>query len=125
MEEILKTRIEITDEGVIYIDNLTADYGSFDETLEKYAVYVVISSKEGYEKMKKGYIDYLTKHKAVKDIHSKIDYLDYLYKAVQAQAEDIIAYSFKTIKAAARILGMSELEIYKHNVELLKKNHHD
>lgn len=125
MQELPKTRIEITDEGVIYIDWLTADYASFDEAILKCSVYVVFQSKQGYEKLMAGYKDYLYQHTTIKELHRRIDYLEYLYKVRKELAEKEIASSFRVIKAAARILGKSESELYQHNIERLNRLYHD
>ena len=37
-EEVLKVDINISDEGVVYIDNLTADMGALDYTIEHNSV---------------------------------------------------------------------------------------
>lgn len=120
MEERPRTRIEISDEGVIFIDFLTADYAALDEVIMNDSVYVIVSSKEGYDKMLKGYKDYLYHNHSVKDNHSKIDYINYLYDLQVEQAREAIGSSLKVIRAASRILGISEKELYKQNVEQLK-----
>ena len=37
-EEVLKVNINISDEGVVYIDGLTADMAALDETIENNSV---------------------------------------------------------------------------------------
>lgn len=125
MEEVIKSRIEITDEGVIYIDWLLADYAAFDEAILKYSVYIVVQSKQGYEKVLARYKDYLYHHTTIKELHRRIDYLEYLFKVQAELAEKAIASNFRVIKAAARILGKSENELYQNNIERLKKENHD
>lgn len=121
MEEVLKTEIQITDEGVIYIDNLLADYKSFDDSIMQYSVNVIFYSKQGYEHFVAGYKNYLSKINSVKEIHRKIDFIEYLYKMKAKFAEDAISSSLAVIKYASRVLGISETEIYKHNIEQLNK----
>lgn len=125
MEEVIKTRIEITNEGVIYIDWLTADYACFDEAILKDSVYMVVQSKRGYEIFLAGYKDYLYHHTTIKELHRRIDYIQYLFKVQTELAEKTIASSFRVIKAAAKILGKSESELYISNIEQLKKENHD
>ena len=35
MEEIIKVKIYVTDEGLVYIDGLLADYEALDDSIEK------------------------------------------------------------------------------------------
>ena len=107
-------KIEITDEGVIYIDYLTADYQQFDKLIVEEPICISFYTKEGYDHFIKGYKKYLYNNTTVEEIHSKINYIEYLFKSQIKLGKEEIEGSFEIIKAASKIIGLSEKEIYKY-----------
>lgn len=113
--------IEISDEGVIYIDNLLADYSTLYYVLRNKTVCMRCQSKDGYGHVRKGLITYMQDCASVAMIHSIISMLDAMYNGIQKQAQDAISYSFQSIRAACRILGISEKEFYIKQSNSLNK----
>lgn len=125
MEEILKVRIDVTDEGIIFIDGLTADYALFDEAIDKYSVELKFASKNAYDSLYEGYKEYLNATASVVDIHKKLDFIEYIYKYQRELAKLAIGSTLKVIESASKILGISMADTYNEIVERLKLLNHD
>ncbi|AXH77613.1 MAG: hypothetical protein [Bacteriophage sp.] len=120
MFEKNKTKIEITDEAIIFIDNLVADLNMLDHVISQESFYLVAISNEGYTLVKESYKDYLKQKDTIETIHNKIDTLEYskeLYSLVGNK--DCVDYV--AINAASNILGKSFKEIYKNHINRLKE----
>ena len=80
-EKVLKVNINISDEGVVYIDSLTADMAALDETIENNSIMMNCSSQNGYRMMFENYRAYLCKSGAtITEIHKKLDFVKSLYQ---------------------------------------------
>ena len=79
MEEIIKAKIEISDEGVIFIDGLTADYEALDNEISKESVEISFTSKNAYDSLYEGYKEYLQKNYSVAEIQKKLDIVKFFY----------------------------------------------
>lgn len=125
MEEILKVNILVTDEGIIFIDGLTADYEALDEVIDKYSVEMSFASKNAYDSFYEGYKEYLQKSSSVADIHKKLDFVKFIYEYQRQLAKLAIGSTLKVIESASRILGISMADTYNQIVERLKLLEHD
>lgn len=119
-EDILKVEINISDEGVVYIDSITADMAALDETIENNSVLMYCSSKNGYDIMYENYKAYLIDSGAtVAEIHKKLDFINFLYQNQCNLAKEALGSVLKVIESASKILGISMQETYKTIVERL------
>ena len=119
-EEVLKVNINISDEGVVYIDGLTADMAALDETIENNSVLMNCCSKNGYDIMYENYKAYLNESRAtVGEIHKKLDFVNYLYQNQCNLAKEALGSVLKVIEASSKILGISMTEAYHKIVERL------
>lgn len=119
-EEVLKVNINISDEGVVYIDGLTADMAALDETIENNSVLMNCCSKNGYDIMYENYKAYLNESRTtVAEIHKKLDFVNYLYQNQCNLAKEALGSVLKVIEASSKILGISMAEVYHKIVERL------
>ena len=119
-EEVLKVNINISDEGVVYIDSLTADMAALDETIENNSILMYCSSENGYNIMYKNYRAFLCESEAtVAEIHKKLDFVNFLYVNQSNLKKEALGSVLKVIEAASRILGISMAETYHNIVERL------
>lgn len=119
-EEVLKVNINISDEGVVFIDGLTADMAALDETIENNSILMNCSSENGYNIMYKNYREFLCESGAtVAEIHKKLDFVNYLYQNQCNLAKEALGSVLKVIEASSKILGISMAETYRIIVERL------
>ena len=117
-EEVLKVNINISDEGVVYIDGLTADMAALDETIENNSILMNCSSENGYNIMYENYRAFLCESGAtVAEIHKKLDFVNFLYVNQSNLKKEALGSVLKVIEAASRILGVSMAETYHNIVE--------
>lgn len=119
-EEVLKVNINISDEGVVYIDGLTADMAALDETIENNSVLMYCCSKNGYSIMFENYRAFLCKSGAtVAEIHKKLDFVKFLFENQQNLLKEAVGSALKIIESVPRILGISRTEAYHRIIERL------
>lgn len=125
-EKVLKVNITISDDGVIYVDGITADMEALDETIENNSVLMNCCSKNGYDVMYENYKAYLNDSGAtVAEIHKKLDFVNYLYQNQCKLAKEALGSVLKVIEASSKILGISMAETYHKIVERLNYLEHD
>ena len=125
-EKVLKVNITISDEGVVYVDGITADMEALDETIENNSVLMNCCSKNGYDIMYENYKAYLIDSGAtVAEIHKKLDFVNFLYENQCKLAKEALGSVLKVIESASRILGISMAETYQNIVERLNILEHD
>lgn len=125
-KEVLKVEIKISDEGVIFINDITADMAALDETIENNSVLMYCCSKNGYDIMFENYRDYLIKSgKSIAEIHKKLDFVDFLYQNQRKLAKEALGSVLRIIESASRILGISMAKTYHNIVERLNFLEHD
>ena len=125
MEEIIKVSIFITDEGIICINGITADYEAVDDMIENYSIEMYFASKNAYDSFYEGYKEYLQKNTTVADIHKKLDFVKFIYDYQQDLAKQAINSCLKAIEAASEILNITMEDTYNRIVERLKLLNHD
>ena len=125
MEEIIKVSIFITDEGIICINGITADYEAVDDMIENYSIEMSFASKNAYDSFYEGYKEYLQKNTTVADIHKKLDFVKFIYDYQQDLAKQAINSCLKAIEAASEILNITMEDTYTRIVERLKLLNHD
>lgn len=125
-EEVIKVDILISEEGIIFIDNITSDVEALDECINNNSVLMYCQSKEGYENMFARYKAYLIKSGAnVKLIHKKLDFINFLYENQRSLTKEAVGCVLKIIESASRLIGLSMSETYKLIVERLNYLEHD
>lgn len=125
-EKVLKVNITISDEGVVFLDSITADMAALDETIENNSVLMNCCSKNGYDVMFENYKAYLIDSGAtVAEIHKKLDFVTFLFQNQQNLAKEALGTVLKVIESAGRILGISMAETYQNIVERLNILEHD
>lgn len=119
-EEVIKVDILISEEGIIFIDNITSDVEALDECINNNSVLMYCESKEGFDNMYNRYKAYLIKSGAnVKVIHKKIDFINFLYQNQKNLTREAIGSVLKVIESASRLIGLSMSETYKLIVKRL------
>lgn len=119
-EEVLKVDILISEEGIIFIDNITADVEALDECINNNSVLMYCESKEGFDSMYNRYKAYLIKSGAnVKMIHKKLDFINFLHQNQQSLTKEAIGSVLKIIESASRLIGLSMTDTYKLIVKRL------
>lgn len=119
-EEVLKVNINISDEGVVYIDGLTADMAALDETIENNSVLMYCCSENGYSIMFENYRAFLCKSGAtVAEIHKKLDFVKFLFENQQNLLKVAVGSVLRIIESVPRILGISRTEAYHRIIERL------
>lgn len=119
-EEVLKVNILISEEGIIFIDNLTADVEALDECINNNSVLMYCESEEGYVNMYNRYKAYLINGDTdVKVIHKKLDFINFLYQNQKSLTREAIGSVLKIIESASRLIGLSMADTYKLIVKRL------
>ena len=125
-EEVLKVNITISDEGIVFIDDITADMEALNESINNNSVLMYCQSEDGFKKMYENYKAYLIDSGAsVKEIHLKLDFIKFLYQNQQNLAKESVGSVLRIIKSASRLIGLSMAETYKLIVERLNYLEHD
>lgn len=119
-EEVIKVDILISEEGIIFIDNITSDIEALDECINNNSVLMYCESKEGFNNMYIRYKAYLIKSGAnEKVIHKKLDFINFLYQNQKNLTKEAVDSVLKVIESASRLIGLSMSETYKLIVERL------
>ena len=125
-EKVLEVNITISDEGVVYIDGITADMEALDETIENNSVLMYCCSENGYYIMFENYRAFLCKSGAtVAEIHKKLDFVKFLFENQQKLLKEAVGSVLKVIEASSKILGISMSETYHKIVERLNNLEQD
>ena len=125
-EKVLEVEISVSDEGIVFIDNITADMQALDESIENNSILMHYASKNGYEIMFENYKAYLIDSGAtVAEIHKKLDFVTFLFQNQQNLAKEAVGTVLNVIESASRILGTSMADIYHKIVERLNYLEHD
>lgn len=119
MEEIIKVKIYVTDEGLVYIDGLLADYEALDDAIEEDSIEMFFASKNAYDSLYLGYQGYLNDNATVAEIHKKLDFIKFIYENQRQLAKQAIGSTLKILESASKILGISMADTYKEIVERL------
>ena len=119
-EEVLKVNITISDEGVVFIDDITADMEALNESINNNSVLMYCESKEGFDNIVNRYKAYLINGGAnVKVIHKKLDFINFLYQNQKNLTKEANGSVLKVIESASRLIGLSMSETYKLIVKRL------
>lgn len=125
MEEIIKVKIYVTDEGLVYIDGLLADYEALDDAIEEDSIEMFFTSKNAYDSLYLGYQGYLNDNATVTEIHKKLDFIKFIYENQRQLAKQAIGSTLKILESASKILGISMADTYKEIVERLNYLEYD
>lgn len=119
-EKVLKVNIKISDEGIVFIDDITADMEALDECINNNSVMMYCQTEDGFKNMYDTYKAYLINSGTnVKVIHKKLDFINFLYQNQQNLTKEAIGSVLKIIESASRLIGLSMAETYKLIVKRL------
>lgn len=125
-EKVLEVKISVSDEGIVFIDNITAEMPALDESIENNSILMHYDSESGYNIMLENYKAYLIDNGAtVAEIHKKLDFVRFLYQNQQNLTKEAIGTVLRLIESASRIQGTSMAETYHKIVERLNYLEHD
>lgn len=124
MEEILKVRINVTDEGIIFIDGLLADYAALDDAIDNNSIEMSFASKNAYDSLYEGYKEYLIDNATEAEMNKKLDFIKFIYEFQRQLAKLAIGSTLKIIESASKILGISMADTYNDIKERLNLLNH-
>ena len=125
MEEILKVKINVSDEGIVFIDGLLADYAALDDAIDNNSVEMSFASKNAYDSLYEGYKEYLIENATVAEMNKKLDFIKFIYEFQRQLAKLAIGSTLKIIESASKILGISMTDTYNDIKERLNLLNHD
>lgn len=125
MEEILKVKINVSDEGIVFIDGLLADYAALDDAIDNNSIEMSFSSKNAYDSLSEGYKEYLIENATVEEMNKKLDFIKYIYEFQRQLAKLAIGSTLKIIESSSKILGISMTDTYNDIKERLKYLNYD
>lgn len=125
MEEILKIKINVSDEGIVFIDGLVADYAALDDAIDNNSIEMSFASKNAYDSLSEGYKEYLIENATVAEMNKKLDFIKFIYEFQRQLAKLAIGSTLKIIDSASKILGISMTDTYNDIKERLKYLEHD
>lgn len=125
MEEMLKVKINVSDEGIVFIDGLLADYAALDDAIDNNSIEMSFASKNAYDSLSEGYKEYLIENATVEEMNKKLDFIKYIYKFQRQLAKLAIGSTLKIIESSSKILGISMTDTYNDIKERLKYLNYD
>lgn len=125
MKENGKRRVLITDEGIIFIDALTADLEAFDKVVRFDVIDLQFATRKGYLNLMRRYTQFISKRINVAKIHSVLKYLEHIYWAKNKKGVEPLSDSLMAIHLSSRIMGISEDEMYKMYINQITDKKHD
>lgn len=125
MEEMLKVKINVSDEGIVFIDGLLADYAGLDDAIDNNSIEMSFASKNAYDSLSEGYKEYLIENATVEEINKKLDFIKYIYEFQRQLAKLAIGSTLKIIESSSKILGISMTDTYNDIKERLKYLNYD
>lgn len=81
MHESNKTIVEVSDEGVIYIDYLTADYEFLFNLIINKSCHLDIASMRAYLNLTMGMQDWMKENKTIEEYNEVSNFISNEYKA--------------------------------------------
>lgn len=119
-EEVIKVNIKISDEGIVFIDDITADMEALDESINNNSILMYCQTQEGFRNMYDTYKAYLINSGTnVKMIHKKLDFINFLFQNQENLSKEAVGSVLKIIESASRLIGLSMADTYKLIVERL------
>ena len=88
MQENDKTIVEVSDEGVIYIDYLTADYEFLFNLIMNKSCHLEIASEEGYLALTLGMQNWMFENKSVEEYQEVTNFIINEYKTSVEQLNE-------------------------------------
>lgn len=116
---MLKVKINVSDEGIVFIDGLLADYAALDDAIDNNSIEMFFASKNAYDSLHEGYKEYLNDNATVAEIRKKLDFIKFFYENQRQLAKQAIGSTLKILESASKILGISMADTYKEIVERL------
>lgn len=124
MEEILRIKINVSDEGIVFIDGLLADYAALDDAIDNNSIEMSYASKNAYDSLYEGYKEYLIENATEAEMKKKLDFIKFIYEYQRQLAKFAIGSTLKIIESASKILGISMADTYNDIKERLNLLNH-
>lgn len=124
MEEILRIKINVSDEGIVFIDGLLADYAALDDAIDNNSIEMSYASKNAYDSLYEGYKEYLIENATEAEMKKKLDFIKFIYEYQRQLAKLAIGSTLKIIESASKILGISMADTYNDIKERLNLLNH-
>lgn len=124
MEEILKVKINVSDEGIVFIDGLLADYAALDDAIDNNSIEMSYASKNAYDSLYEGYKEYLIDNATEAEMNKKLEFIKFIYEYQRQLAKLAIGSTLKIIESASKILGISMADTYNDIKERLNLLNH-
>lgn len=124
MEEILRIKINVSDEGIVFIDGLLADYAALDDAIDNNSIEMSYASKNAYDSLYEGYKEYLIDNATEAEMNKKLDFIKFIYEYQRQLAKLAIGSTLKIIESASKILGISMADTYNDIKERLNLLNH-
>lgn len=124
MEEILRIKINVSDEGIVFIDGLLADYAALDDAIDNNSIEMSYASKNAYDSLYEGYKEYLIDNATEAEMNKKLDFIKFIYEYQRQLAKLAIGSTLKIIVSASKILGISMADTYNDIKERLNLLNH-
>lgn len=122
---MLKVKINVSDEGIVFIDGLLADYAALDDAIDNNSIEMSFASKNAYDSLSEGYKEYLIENATVDEMNKKLDFIKYIYEFQRQLAKLAIGSTLKIIESSSKILGISMTDTYNDIKERLKYLNYD
>lgn len=122
---MLKVKINVSDEGIVFIDGLLADYAALDDAIDNNSIEMTFASKNAYDSLSEGYKEYLIENATVEEVNKKLDFIKYIYEYQRQLAKLAIGSTLKIIESSSKILGISMTDTYNDIKERLKYLNYD
>ena len=122
---MLKVKINVSDEGIVFIDGLLADYAALDDAIDNNSIEMSFASKNAYDSLSEGYKEYLIENATVEEMNKKLDFIKYIYEFQRQLAKLAIGSTLKIIESSSKILGISMTDTYNDIKERLKYLNYD
>lgn len=124
MEEILRIKINVSDEGIVFIDGLLADYAALDDAIDNNSIEMSYASKNAYDSLYEGYKEYLIDNATEAEMNKKLGFIKFIYEYQRQLAKLAIGSTLKIIESASKILGISMADTYNDIKERLNLLNH-
>lgn len=124
MEEILRIKINVSDEGIVFINGLLADYAALDDAIDNNSIEMSYASKNAYDSLYEGYKEYLIDNATEAEMNKKLDFIKFIYEYQRQLAKLAIGSTLKIIESASKILGISMADTYNDIKERLNLLNH-
>ena len=80
LTQVKIVKINVSDEGIVFIDGLLADYAALDDAIDINSFVMYFASKNAYDSLYEGYKEYLNDNATVEEMNEKLNFIKYIYE---------------------------------------------